>query len=338
MNTFRQLRDRLRDPGPCKPGRDPADHDADNLVRVLDDLLTALAQQDPAAEFQASLDKALADKVFAPIVDAQASRVCRPEPCDAQPERLPNVEQRPSVSRESAASLLTTAEPVLPPGCRLEHNVAGCGWLVMDTRSRVVSDAPTPERAATDAWWHFGAFMSREDYETLIRRASYNEAERLEAENKRLSGIVTAASDALTEVGETGPRIADGIRALARRIGDVQAGEGFAREVAEQEVGRLQEVIAGLETERDGLKRHADIAERRTEAHRAEISRLTDTIQRLRAEVAEAKSWDARRVNPPILDRSARGLAPDQQDRAAAGLRQADEILAAARKDGDSDA
>jgi chromosome segregation ATPase len=162
----------------------------------------------------------------------------------------------------------------------------------------------------------------------------------------RLGKILASACDALTEAGETGPRVADGIRALAdkasraqrlqqdigdlvkvhsqsteimrrahealdlagvdresafpggpvarkvyglaerinmlaSKIGDVQAGEGYAREVLEQEAARL--------------RAERDTAERRTEAHRLEIGRLTDTIQRLRAEVAEAKD-DARRA------------------------------------------
>lgn len=483
MNTFRQLRDRLRDPGPCKPGKDPADHDADNLVRVLDDLLTALAEQDPAAEFQASLDKALADKVFAPIVDAQASRVCRPEPRDAQPERLGPPDLASAAARwpkpGGVVRVLYTPPkandaPVLPPGCRLERDAAVPNAWHVGMRDGLLGGPrggvaiwTDVEEAAREAWRAFGAFMSREDYEVLVGEAGNaaviqgevdgwrakasaltTERDYLGREVKRLSAIVVGADQALTEAGETGPRIADGIRSLAitiarshaeirdwarmhneacaamqrahetldaagvdrestfppggpvarkvhglaerinmlaSKVGDVQTGEAYGREVLEQEATRLRALLAaeqaktehwrarandldaakatadkrtrvadakvtalvgeqerlrdwatGLENERDAARRDADLerkiarqmaqdlddrtrewnaaleafssaereldaarqersfAEKRTEAHRLEIGRLTDTIQRLRSEVAEARAALAR--------------------------------------------
>jgi hypothetical protein len=85
-------------------------------------------------------------------------------------------------------------------------------------------------------------------------------------------------------LGEQGPAkraltLVERVGLLASKVGDAQAGEAYGREVMEQEAERLRERVRVA----DAL---AASAETRTEAHRAEISRLTDTIQRLRAELA----------------------------------------------------
>lgn len=365
-----------------------------SLAFVLDELLTVLAERlapdQIAAACQAEINKALADRVFGPIVDAQASRACRPEQRDAQPERLPNVEQRPSVSSEPADALFTTAaEPVLPPGCRAERWDGLGAWVVLgraDGPSGVVASHRDMAKVAEMAWDRFGAFMSREDYEALVRERNRPSAlrdaalvapDRMIGETPeqylaRIQADMAAAHAYLDEAGiDLVPMgfqhaLTARVQALGSMIGDAQAGEAYGREVAEQELDRVRSVLetAGeeetnvqaaervvrqrdeyraeveylrrvvskeadrLRTEHaaaldilggssfDGLlervkaaaakavglraecslrakaeaaaRQEAEYAERRTEAHRAEISRLTDTIQRLRSEVVAA--------------------------------------------------
>jgi hypothetical protein len=120
--------------------------------------------------------------------------------------------------------------------------------------------------------------------------------------------------------------LAERITMLASKIGDRQAVETYAREEAERERDHERTVARDLQREVDRLRpAHAlatetvsrvgralraagvgydevsagvgalaasrDAAERRTEAHRVEIGRLTETIQRLRKEAAD---WKAR--------------------------------------------
>jgi hypothetical protein len=47
----------------------------------------------------------------------------------------------------------------VPPGCAFAQSAGG--WFVTDRRGRVVSEAPTRERAAAQAWYEFEAFVSR---------------------------------------------------------------------------------------------------------------------------------------------------------------------------------
>jgi hypothetical protein len=47
----------------------------------------------------------------------------------------------------------------VPPGCAFAQSEGG--WFVTDRRGRVVSEAPTRERAAAQAWYEFEAFVSR---------------------------------------------------------------------------------------------------------------------------------------------------------------------------------
>lgn len=55
--------------------------------------------------------------------------------------------------------------PALPPGCWYQQ--LATGWGVMDARDNLLADAPTLERAAKQAWWEFGRFMTREELEQL---------------------------------------------------------------------------------------------------------------------------------------------------------------------------
>lgn len=80
------------------------------------------------------------------------------------------------------------AESVLPPGCRLKRSGPGAPLVVMGRDGMaLIKGLPDERTAAEEAWALFGAFMSREDYETLAA-ADLRE----EATAKRLDDALAA--------------------------------------------------------------------------------------------------------------------------------------------------
>jgi hypothetical protein len=254
-------------------------------------------------------------------------------PRDAEPERLPDA-------------------PVLPPGCRMGYWAATPAWSVVGRNGDPVAVRRTEHGAAEAAWLHFGAFMSREDYEALAHDAG--RAQRLQQDmgdmvkvHNQSAEIMRRAHEALDVAGVErestfpgGPvarkvyGLAERVRMLASKVGEAQAGEAYGREVAEQEVERLRDRVAAQESwgqsineahealaragirgtgplarkiddladlhkqtseQRDEYWSRLCAAEKRTEAHRLEIGRMTDTIQRLRGEIT-ARAQDAETV------------------------------------------
>jgi hypothetical protein len=321
MDTFQQLRNRLR-----KSSQSPS-----MVCEILDDTLTALEQASGSLPPSRPVStEGLPVQTFA---DAQAMRKGPPDLADAAahwPQSPDDVER---VKYEPAPVLPPGCKFVSHDLQRGAHGPISTIWGVHGQHYQVLArDCLSQAFAASVAWDAFGAFMSREDYEALEHDAralrdlktmesgwferpsdhmqAWRQAlgakpgestsgaiNRVICESKRLSSVVTRACEALQEAGNTSPSIAGGIRELSAQIGHVQAGEGYAREVAEQEAERLRTSLGTMTADRDlwlaragELREARDTAEKRTEAHRLEIGRLTDTIQRLRQEVVEARA------------------------------------------------
>ncbi len=95
--------------------------------------------------------------------------------CEAARRHNASTEPGPMAFAAQCVQHGPDAAPVLPPGCRLEHEDSdGKGTMVYQAYDRHGdeycwgADAGT---VARELWHRFGAFMSREDYEALVREA-----------------------------------------------------------------------------------------------------------------------------------------------------------------------
>ena len=183
-------------------------------------------------------------------------------------------------------------EPVLPPGCRLERWITFPPWGVVGRDGQpVVEPSSTEDSAARKAWERFGAFMSREDYEALVEAASATQRARADRDNWRANGDSWKADSAAAHAE------VERLRAIVR------AADTLSKEAGRRADGETERAAKALD--------RAAAAERRTEAYRAEISRLTDTIQRLRAEFAGPHPEHARLHHALDLCGPAAGLSSE---------------------------
>lgn len=197
-----------------------------------------LRQRLTAGKYQPNGTSALAVVILAELLDLlerervatveQFAQPLAPEaPRDAQPERLPD-------------------EPALPPGCRLDNRgPESWPWCVRGLDGGVVGSGRSPLGASMDAWKRFGAFMSREDYETLAA-ADLRE----EATAKRLDDALAAIRGAHLALDVAGTS-SDGT--LVERIGRLVC-EHWRKLEAEHDATHA----AGLRAERAEARAAAD--------------------------------------------------------------------------------
>ena len=207
--------------------------------------------------------------------------------------------QASMVLREAPRVMLVTpfaeppVDPVLPPGCRAVYIGAQFEPHAWRARSRQgdIGIGHSAGDVARAAWERFGAFLSREDYEALVEAASATQRARADRDNWRANGDSWKADSAAAHAE------VERLRAIVR------AADTLSKEAGRRADGETERAAKALD--------RAAAAERRTETHRAEISRLTDTIQRLRAEFAGPHPEHARLHHALDLCGPAAGLSSE---------------------------
>lgn len=197
---------------------------------------------------------------------------------------MPNLHPTPSPDKNQEYD----DKPVLPPGCRLEPSSRGT--FVMDARGRVLTEGPTPERAAADAWYQLGAFISREDYEAGENRITELT---LELKHARMSDAMHRGwwESACRERNEHHDALASQRGQVAVALAEIDklnahlAESETLRMVAEAETQRsydkVNQVLTDAANERERLLAATKSAEDR--AHKAET-----LVQKL----GEARDWE----------------------------------------------